>query len=102
MRSRPTPREVSRRYFASAKGKAMMRKTSATRRARKLDQFIEEVDPTIVYQMHGGMCSICKEFVAEDDFHVDHVIPLAKGGMHGYINVQPAHSKCNLQKGAYA
>ena len=69
------------------------------RRARELGQFIEDVDPQIVYEMHGGRCGICGEFI-EGDFHVDHVIPLAKGGMHGYINVQPAHPKCNLSKGA--
>lgn len=70
-----------------------------TRRARKLNQFVEEVDPTTVYEMHGGRCGICEEFI-EDDFHVDHVIPLSKGGMHGYINVQPAHPVCNMRKGA--
>jgi 5-methylcytosine-specific restriction endonuclease McrA len=68
------------------------------RRAYKKNQFIEDVDPRVVYQMHGGMCGICEEFVTEDDFHVDHRIPLAKGGMHGYVNVQPAHPSCNLQK----
>jgi 5-methylcytosine-specific restriction endonuclease McrA len=101
MRMRPTTRAVYQRYAASAKGKAQARKTSAAHRARKLDQFIEDVDPDVVYQMYGGMCGICKDFVAEDDFHVDHVIPLAKGGMHGYINVQPAHPLCNFQKGAF-
>ncbi len=70
----------------------------ARRRARKLDQFIEDVDPTVVYQMHGGMCGICKEFI-DGKFHVDHVIPLSKGGMHGYVNVQPAHPTCNMRKG---
>lgn len=74
------------------------RRHAATRKARKLGQLIEEVDPRIVYQMHGGMCGICKEFI-EGDFHVDHVIPLSKGGMHGYVNVQPAHPKCNFSKG---
>jgi 5-methylcytosine-specific restriction endonuclease McrA len=69
------------------------------RRALKLNQFIEDVDPVIVYEMHGGRCGICGEFI-EGDFHVDHVIPLSKGGMHGYVNVQPAHPKCNLSKGA--
>lgn len=34
------------------------------------------------------------------DFHVDHVVPLSKGGMHGYTNVQPAHPRCNMRKGA--
>lgn len=70
-----------------------------TRRARKLNQFIENVDPEIVYDMHGGMCGICEEFI-QDDFHVDHRIPLSKGGLHGYINCQPAHPICNLRKGA--
>lgn len=69
------------------------------RRARKLNQFVEDVDRSVVYKMHGGMCGICEQFVPEDDFHVDHVIPLSKGGMHGYINVQPAHPMCNMRKG---
>lgn len=70
-----------------------------TRRARILNQFIEDVDPQILYQMHGGMCGICKEFIS-DKFHIDHIIPLSKGGMHGYVNAQPAHPKCNMSKGA--
>jgi 5-methylcytosine-specific restriction endonuclease McrA len=31
-------------------------------------------------------------------FHVDHIMPLAKGGLHCYTNVQVAHPKCNLSK----
>ena len=77
----------------------MKRIIESARRARKLNQFIEEVDPQVVYEMHGGMCGICKEFVKRNEFHVDHRIPLSKGGMHGYINVQPAHPTCNLRKG---
>ncbi len=77
----------------------LWREADARRRARKLDQFIEDVDPAIVYEMHGGMCGICEEFII-GDFHVDHVIPLSRGGMHGYVNVQPAHPTCNQRKGA--
>ena len=43
---------------------------------------------------------ICGESVDPDDFHVDHVIPLALGGWHCYANVQPAHPFCNVSKGA--
>jgi 5-methylcytosine-specific restriction endonuclease McrA len=46
-----------------------------------------------------GRCGICGEFI-EGDFHVDHVLPLSQGGLHGYINVQPAHPICNFIKGA--
>lgn len=80
------------------KNRQKKRRNQASRHARKLDQFIENVDPAIVYEMHGGRCGICKQFI-EGDFHVDHVIPLSKGGMHGYINVQPAHPVCNISKG---
>ena len=78
---------------------ALARKRSLTRRARLLNQFIEDVDPRVVYEMHGGRCGICGQFI-DGEFHVDHVVPLAAGGMHGYVNVQPAHPKCNLSKGA--
>lgn len=77
---------------------AAARRHAATRRARKLAAFVEEVDPRGVFEMHGGMCGICHEFIV-GDFHVDHVIPLSKGGLHGYINVQPAHPLCNYRKG---
>jgi 5-methylcytosine-specific restriction endonuclease McrA len=40
----------------------------------------------------------CKECVDVDDWHLDHVKPLSKGGEHTYANV--AHPKCNLSKGA--
>lgn len=80
--------------------KERQRMNELNRRARKRDAFIETVDPQVVYEMHGGMCGICKGFVEQSSFHVDHIIPLARGGMHGYVNVQPAHVKCNLSKGA--
>lgn len=79
-------------------GKALRRRISQTRRARQAGQFIEDVDHRIVYQMNGGRCGICGNFVQEADFHVDHVIPITLGGMHGYVNVQPAHPLCNKRK----
>lgn len=60
-------------------------------------QFIEPVDRRVVYEMHGGCCGICHEFI-DGEFHVDHVVPLSHGGKHGYINVQPAHPICNQRK----
>lgn len=61
--------------------------SSASRRAQLLNQC--------------GRCGICGQFIEHElGFHVDHVLPLARGGMHGYINVQPAHPFCNLSKGS--
>lgn len=84
----------------TSEGKAQRRMVSAARRARVRGQFIEDVDPRIVYQTHGGCCGICKEFVPVENFDVDHVIPIARGGMHGYVNCTPAHPICNKRKGA--
>jgi 5-methylcytosine-specific restriction endonuclease McrA len=89
-------RALARRW--AAENPDRRRANEANRKARKLDQFIEDVDPRTVYAMHGGMCGICEQYI-DGDFHVDHIIPLSKGGMHGYINVQPAHPICNRRKG---
>lgn len=67
-------------------------------RAQLRSQFVEDVDPQTVYEIYGGMCGICLKFI-EGDFHVDHVIPISKGGLHCYANVQAAHPICNLRKG---
>lgn len=36
----------------------------------------------------------------EFGLHIDHVIPLVKGGSHTLENVRPSHAICNLKKGA--
>jgi 5-methylcytosine-specific restriction endonuclease McrA len=38
--------------------------------------------------------------VPVEAFHVDHKVPLARGGEHSYENVQPAHPFCNGSKGS--
>lgn len=36
----------------------------------------------------------------EHGLHLDHVIPLSRGGSDSLNNVRPAHAICNLKKGA--
>jgi 5-methylcytosine-specific restriction endonuclease McrA len=99
----PEPHKQKSREWAKQnpdRVRELSRIKELSRRARKKNQFVEYVDPKTLYEMHGGMCGICEQFVSEDNFHVDHVIPLSKGGLHGYVNVQPAHPRCNLSKGA--
>ncbi len=70
------------------------------RRARKMGLFVEDVYPLVLLEMDDGVCGICGEDVDPLDFHVDHVIPLARGGEHSYANTQAAHPACNLSKNA--
>ncbi|MCA1571257.1 MAG: HNH endonuclease [Chloroflexi bacterium] len=62
--------------------------------------FVEHVEAVIVLELHDGVCGICGEDVDPFHFHVDHILPLARGGLHCYENCQPAHPICNLRKGA--
>ena len=45
---------------------------------------------------YGGRCAYC----GGPYEHLDHVIPLSRGGMHVPSNLRPACAKCNLSKHA--
>ena len=81
--------------------RAIGRKNAANRRARKLAQFVEVVDPRVVFQRANGLCGICRGPVdPASRWEVDHVMPLVRGGTHSYDNVQLAHRSCNRRKHA--
>ena len=79
--------------------RARIREVQASRLARKLKQFVENVDPEIVVERDRGYCGICGLLVV-GAYHIDHVIPLSRGGEHSYANTQLAHPRCNISKGA--
>ncbi len=45
-------------------------------------------------------CHISHKQVKPTDLHLDHVIPLAKGGTHSETNIAVSHAWCNLRKAA--
>lgn len=45
-------------------------------------------------------CWWCGGVIVGADYHVDHRIPLARGGSNGAENIVIAHPTCNLSKGA--
>lgn len=70
------------------------------RRARQRDAFVERIERRVVFERDRGMCGLCPHPVAWADASVDHILPLARGGLHSYANVQLAHRLCNARKGA--
>ncbi len=72
----------------------------AARRAREMEAFVEEVDRVVVWERDGGICHICQQHADVTSWHLDHVVPLAKGGKHSYANVAVSHPSCNQSKGA--
>lgn len=75
-----------------------VKENSRSRNARKRGAFVERVEKSVVFEMDDGICRLCGLFVDPGHWDLDHTVPLAKGGMHGYNNVQVAHPSCNRRK----
>ncbi len=48
----------------------------------------------------NGICPYCFINLGTHDIHLDHWIPLAKGGNNDFDNLRLLHGTCNLKKGA--
>jgi len=85
------------------------RKTRAKRMSVLSNNIVLEKD---ILDRYGKNCHICKtpiDFNAprqvgkpgwEKGLHIDHVIPLSKGGSNTIENVKPSHGYCNVTKNA--
>lgn len=71
-----------------------------SRRAKQRGLPYETIDRDEIYKRSSGMCGICAAHVDCNSFHLDHVIPISRGGPHLAANVQIAHPDCNSRKGA--
>jgi 5-methylcytosine-specific restriction endonuclease McrA len=79
------------------------------RRALRAGRKSEHVSPEAVFKRDGFTCLLCFELLAMDkpwphplSPSIDHVVPLSLGGDHLYSNLQAAHLRCNIRKGARA
>jgi 5-methylcytosine-specific restriction endonuclease McrA len=65
---------------------------------------------SMVIMTYGTICHLCNDEVDLDaprsvgapgwerGLHIDHVIPLSKGGHDTLENVRPSHGQCNIKK----
>jgi 5-methylcytosine-specific restriction endonuclease McrA len=86
------------------------RRSNTRRRARKLDNGFESYTEEQVLNLYGNNCHICNigiDLLAprqagakgwEMGLHIDHVVPISRGGPDTLDNVRPSHGKCNLSK----
>jgi 5-methylcytosine-specific restriction endonuclease McrA len=59
-----------------------------------------QIDRLLESQKH--CCAICGGWLISDPndpWHIDHIVPVSKGGKHVRENLQITHSMCNLKKG---
>ena len=52
-----------------------------------------------LWRAQRGVCPVCNLLLSVP-VHIDHKIPLARGGTHAEENLQLLHARCNLRKGS--
>ena len=88
------------------------REYERTRRAKRLSNGYEKYSESEVISFYGARCHLCSEEINltaprrpgsgedwEKSLHIDHLIPISRGGPDTLENVRPAHAICNLSKG---
>ena len=78
-----------RNYRKSEKGKGISNSMVALHRQRKFQQTPENCNHDLLRLIYDNR---------PENYHVDHIIPLSKGGLHEPNNLQYLPAKINLQK----
>ncbi len=97
-------RDYDKQYFSSEAGKKVTALSAKKRRAQQLSS----EDGTITYQsldklmlIQESKCKYCNtdlDLQPKGCVHLDHVIPLSKGGIHSINNVVWSCAMCNYKK----
>lgn len=89
------------------KSNERQRKRRANKKSVEFEKYTEEQ----VLNLYGKICYLCKKEIDlnasrwigrgnwQNGLHIDHVIPIAKGGPDKLENVRPTHALCNIKKG---
>jgi 5-methylcytosine-specific restriction endonuclease McrA len=88
----------------------LTRESARKRRALKLQNGHSPYSEAAILSLHGTNCHLCNQPIDFDaprqigkpgwelGLHIDHVIPISKGGSDTLKNVKPAHGLCNITK----
>ncbi|ONK24359.1 hypothetical protein BLX87_05450 [Bacillus sp. VT-16-64] len=95
---RETARERMRKYNATFRGRAMTAWRDAKKAAAKYGVFddLTANDVMFVFAISHGECSYCGEVT--DDYQLEHIVPLSKGGKNTLSNVTCVCKTCNRSK----
>ena len=86
------------------------RQAKRRRRAKEKSVASEVYTTDEVLALYGTNCFICKTPIDleaprqcgkpgwQHALHIDHLIPISKGGSDSIDNVRPTHGKCNIRK----
>lgn len=91
----PSRRSYSSKYKKD--NREAVNAANALRRAVKAGATIGVVNMSEVLSSSDD-CYLCGDLLAAP-VHVDHVVPLSRGGSYSMDNLRPTHEACNLRKG---
>lgn len=76
---------------------------NAVRKASwKVGERQESVSRAYIVARDNGTCHLCGKKCRPDEIHLDHLVPLSRGGDHSAANLRVACAACNLSKRAEA
>lgn len=112
---RPAIRERQRAYAAKTSARNVRRaaewhalhpeskRTAVRNRRARLAGSSDKHTRSDVLQLlieQGSCCAACRADLSITGYHVDHAIPISRGGSNGKANLQLLCPTCNLRKGA--
>jgi 5-methylcytosine-specific restriction endonuclease McrA len=75
-------------------------RSDAVRRMAVQDMEAEHVSRAYIITRDGSRCHICGKKCRSSEIHLDHLVPISRGGTHTAANLRVACAHCNLSRGA--
>lgn len=95
---RENARKRDRRYNKSESGRRARKVACQNRRAREraAKGSLSKIAVKMRFEYYGNKCKYCG---STENLHVEHQIPLSRGGTNWPSNIAPACAACNCEKG---
>ena len=88
------------KHYQSERFRDRHASNSHRRRARELGQLghVSKGIKSALQKAQGNKCAFCHAAFRKVKAHLDHIVPLAKGGLHDDTNLQVLCQRCNNRK----